>query len=298
MPNLTSTQTRSANDAPLYVPMDGRGNAQIAGSVIVGGSATVLGPTDLRGNVSIGAQGLLPPAVNLSLRNGTVAAAGFVSGTVASPLPAVLPAGVVTTQVRAVDVVGGTPTAPAPASFPIGAIVGDASSLDPNNLVVAKGNLSVNGSATASRFTNSSPSVVEKPRVVIDFSNAGLIPDFVITPADVASLSNFKMLALDISWDATVGSDGILYSIVATRATTTTPSEIGAGTLCNVIPNNAFGSGGSAGWYYLREGTYATVSSFMLGIDVARWPSTGLRIALGAYGTGTFGVGLTVRGIL
>lgn len=137
MPTLTSTQTRSANNAPLYVPTDGAGDALVSGSLTVAGTFSAQGtsflggPTFTQGVTSttisttgaINSGGALTVGTvaanqNLSV-NGSVNVTGSVDAAVSSraggfigllnggPVPAAFPAGIV----------GGTTAAPVPASF-------------------------------------------------------------------------------------------------------------------------------------------------------------------------------------
>lgn len=135
MPTLTSTQTRSANDVPLYVPTDG------SGGVVIPGSLTVLGPTSLVGgpvtvgtvaaNVTLGINGGLRvgdgvnprgidvpngsiQATGLRALDRAVAVSGFIGGSTTAPSVALFPSGISTTG-RIFQSTTGTSVAPVPA---------------------------------------------------------------------------------------------------------------------------------------------------------------------------------------
>ena len=73
MPVLTSTQTRTANDAPLYVPMDGKGNARVSGNLRVLGSATIDQGLSVSQSLLVGGAGA---TVNLVPSTGSVVMLG------------------------------------------------------------------------------------------------------------------------------------------------------------------------------------------------------------------------------
>lgn len=73
MPLLPSTQTKTANGVPLYVPMDGEGNASVPGNLTVDGVAvanSVVSTTSVSavdGDIVLGAAGGFP---SISFTNG------------------------------------------------------------------------------------------------------------------------------------------------------------------------------------------------------------------------------------
>lgn len=271
MPVLPSTQTRTGNDVPLYVPMDGEGNAIVSGGLVVDGLSNLLGglsipstaSSTLGGPTVIGSSGVTGAALFAS--NGI-----YGGGSVVGPS---FPSGLEAPSTATISLRG-------PTSVGTAGVTGAALFADNG---IYGGGLGVSPSfpsgLSSASFTNSTVASVPwaYPQTGI---STGFVPNSTLLPADVAPLSNFSLLALKIAAvqvaDATSGGQSL--NLFITACPTTVANSTGA--ISDMAVYSATSNGIQVQYIgnFDNAGTNLGPIVVLLPYTSASWPATGLSV--------------------